>query len=435
MLSCFKIRNFKSILDMTINFSYAEGKAPNHYQELDFFPFLETSNQKKFVPCLSFYGANASGKTNIIKAFLVFKTILQTGIVHRYFPNKLNPKYNYSSFCIEFLVGKDNFKYFIAYDAATIREETLIKNNKELYSIHQDKGNKFFNIVKENYSEEKLNNIIKVECSQYVGENKLGQTLPFLTKIHFAYQGLNQDINQAYNFIEDSLMVTLTNAIPYRIPLDQLAINGSNEITEQNIHKSFEKISAILRKFDIDIQRMSLNREMFPLQETKGITIKGPSSVFQNKQTNMLEVDHINSYHKNINGEEVLFNFADEESNGTNILLSVLSLVFLALQRGNVLIIDELDRALHPMIVIQLIQMFKDKRYNTKNAQLIFTSHATDILAPDTFRVSEVGIINKTLKTGTTLKRISDYEKVRNVNDFRRLYWNGVFGGLPFPYI
>ena len=81
--------------------------------------------------------------------------------------------------------------------------------------------------------------------------------------------------------------------------------------------------------------------------------------------------------------------------------------------------------------------MFKDKDYNKKNAQLIFTTHATDILSEEIFRISEVSFINKNLKQGTTTKRISDFKEkdIRNVTDFRRLYWNGMLGGIPYPYI
>ena len=68
MLSLFKIRNFKSILDMTVDFRYKEGKAPNNWQEMPRRPFLEINKNNRFVPVMALYGANASGKTNVIEA-------------------------------------------------------------------------------------------------------------------------------------------------------------------------------------------------------------------------------------------------------------------------------------------------------------------------------------------------------------------------------
>ena len=94
MLSYFKIRNFKSILDVTVDFSYAEGKAPNNYEQLNTIPFLEVDKKNRFVPCMAFYGANASGKSNIIEALYVLKLIIKKGINRKYRPNKLNNKYN-----------------------------------------------------------------------------------------------------------------------------------------------------------------------------------------------------------------------------------------------------------------------------------------------------------------------------------------------------
>ena len=68
MIAQFKIKNFRSILDMTLDLQYAEGKAPNGYRNSDTFPFLEDATGRRLVPCLAIFGANASGKTNIVKA-------------------------------------------------------------------------------------------------------------------------------------------------------------------------------------------------------------------------------------------------------------------------------------------------------------------------------------------------------------------------------
>ena len=124
-----------------------------------------------------------------------------------------------------------------------------------------------------------------------------------------------------------------------------------------------------------------------------------------------------------------------EESLGTNLLFGIAELLLMTLQNGNVLVIDELDRSLHPFLLTKIIELFKDKDYNKKNAQLLFTCHSTDILENQTLRVSEVAIITKTLKEGSTIRRLSDFEGLRNTYDFRKMYLDGNFGGIPFPYI
>lgn len=445
MLSYVKIRNFKSILDVTVDFSYAEGKAPNNYEQLNTIPFLEADKKNRFVPCMAFYGANTSGKSNVITALFVLNQILKKGIIGNYFPNKLNQKYDYSSFEIEFYKDNTKYTYYIEYNLNSILKEKLSKNNKTLYSIDKSSKNNFKNIQTEDYNSDKFNNIIDVECSQFqtIQSNELElnesieninnkvQIVPFISRINIGYRGLNKDLVDAFNYLISSIVISLTNNIPYR---DSLAILSNNKNDNESLQQSFNKIAEILKKFDIDISRMSLNRE---LKNTEEQLTDIPAFIEQNVNNNVLRLEYINSYHQDINNKEVKFNFFREESNGTQILLSLLGIILVALENGYNLMIDEIDRAIHPMLLIQIIKMFKDKDYNKKNAQLIFTCHATDILSEEIFRISEVSFINKNLKQGTTIKRISDFKDkdIRNITDFRKLYWNGVFGGIPYPYI
>jgi hypothetical protein len=83
----------------------------------------------------------------------------------------------------------------------------------------------------------------------------------------------------------------------------------------------------------------------------------------------------------------------------------------------------------------EIVRMFKDKRYNTSNAQLIFTAHNTDIMEQDMMRISEIGFVNRTMKNGTTFSRVSDFKGIRNVTNFRKQYLEGIFSGIPYPYI
>ena len=76
------------------------------------------------------------------------------------------------------------------------------------------------------------------------------------------------------------------------------------------------------------------------------------------------------------------------------------------LDNGLVLIIDELENSIHPLLLAELIRLFKDRRYNRNNAQLIFATHNTEVMDHELMRVSEIGIINKTVKNGSQIVRI-----------------------------
>ena len=188
----------------------------------------------------------------------------------------------------------------------------------------------------------------------------------------------------------------------------------------------------MLRKLDIDISRMSFERTLVDMQHPEE-WIEGVTEIFQNKN-NEFFINNVYSYHKDINGEEVKFKF-QEESEGTQIVAGILGVFLSALSRGGVLIIDELEKSLHPLILTEIIRLFKDKRYNLQNAQLVFTAHNTDILDDDLLRVSEIAIVRKTLEYGSTLRRVAEFDGIRNVSNFRRQYLQGTFSGIPHPYI
>ena len=133
-------------------------------------------------------------------------------------------------------------------------------------------------------------------------------------------------------------------------------------------------------------------------------------------------------------GTLVRFDF-NEESMGTQIAFGVLGSILAALEQGGLVLIDELDRSLHSLVFQQIVQMFTEKRYNTKNAQLVFSAHNTDLLDADILRISEIDFVNKTKKKGTTIKRLVEFSDIRNVSNFRKRYLSGEFDGIPFPYL
>jgi len=209
--------------------------------------------------------------------------------------------------------------------------------------------------------------------------------------------------------------------IPFALGLSTLAKTDD----EMGLQKAFADIVSILRKLDIDITRMEYKRD-----EVKDMYASEPAVGYEPHFDNT----EIHSYHMDVLGNEVRFNFMDESA-GTQRLACLLGLVLSALRTGTVLVIDELGNSLHPLLLAEIVRMFKDKRYNTSNAQLIFTTHNTDIMEQDMMRVSEIGFVNRTLKKGTMMNRVSDFQGIRNVTNFRKQYLQGTFSGIPYPYI
>lgn len=428
MIKSFTVQNFKSILDLTLDFSYSEGKAPNGYEEMETLPFLEIVKNKKkpirLVPCMALYGANAAGKSNIIYALYTLKTIIYNGIENLYTPNKLNYKYETTTFILEIYIKNILYKYELQYNNTTILKEILLVDNKKIYSINNGilEAKK---IITTTYDTKKLKEIYQVECCN---ADKMQQKT-FLHIIAKNYAGLNKFIYDFAAYINLNIQILGHPDFPVIAGLDML-----EKYCGQDKQQAFNNIVNILRKFDFDITKMKFEEELIAENIKDGLNkqnISGELFVRDNK----LYTNKIYSYHKDINNNEVEFDFRKEESLGTNILAGLLGPILATLHLGSVLCIDELERSIHPLVLREIIKMFKSKRYNKNNAQLIFTAHNTDILDDDILRVSEICFTSKNIEDGTTIRKASSFKGIRNVNNFRKKYLHGEFSAIPCPYI
>ena len=412
MLSLFKIRNFKSILDMTIDFRYKEGKAPNNWQEMPRRPFLEINKDNRFVPVMALYGANASGKTNVIEALKELHDLLTNRIdlEKAFHPNKLNKKYDTTTFEIEFFVDNEKFNYALEYDEKHIISEELLKNDKVVYNIALPDIFDMSGLEIGSYETGVFREFFDIELSTKRETDKQTQIKTFFGTAPKKFPGI-VDLAKIKLFLDSLLVIRSTN----------FAENGGNYMD----FIPLEVITEFVKKFDIDIDKI--------IKEDSGKK-NTLASLLSNKDINYPVIKTI---HKDINNKDVILDMATEESLGTNLLFGIAELLLLTLKNGSVLVIDELDRSLHPFLLTKIIELFKDKDYNVHNAQLLFTCHSTDILENQTLRVSEVAIVTKNLKDGSTIRKLSDFEglNLRNTYDFRRMYLSGNFGGVPFPYI
>ena len=100
------------------------------------------------------------------------------------------------------------------------------------------------------------------------------------------------------------------------------------------------------------------------------------------------------------------------------------------LENGEVLLIDEIDTSLHPKLVQFLIGKFHSKETNSKNAQLIFTTHNTSLLNQDMFRRDQFWFVEKSREGSSTLYPLTDF-KTRNDEALERWYMRGKYGALP----
>jgi len=124
-----------------------------------------------------------------------------------------------------------------------------------------------------------------------------------------------------------------------------------------------------------------------------------------------------------------------EESNGTQTLFNMALPILLVLHNGGVLLVDELERSLHPALARKIIHQFNDPVANPKNAQIIFTTHDTNLLGTTlgepALRRDQVWLTEKDTEGATVLYPLTDY-KPRKAENVERGYLQGRYGAVPF---
>ena len=131
--------------------------------------------------------------------------------------------------------------------------------------------------------------------------------------------------------------------------------------------------------------------------------------------------------HKN---SDVNIDFSDE-SKGTQMLFTFIPYLYEAVNDGAVLIVDELDKSLHPELVEMIVNIFNDKKINKGNAQLIFNTHDTGLLKQSLLRKDQIWFTEKDNETGiSNLKLLADY-KIKPTENYEKNYRTGVYGAIP----
>ena len=197
------------------------------------------------------------------------------------------------------------------------------------------------------------------------------------------------------------------------------------EKTEQK-----QKILEFLRAADLDITDVAVKTEKF---SSKHLPDSLPEEVKKDILENMEDniIFEIKTIHTGAQNQRIEFEF-DEESDGTQKLFSFAGPWLNVLETGRVLFIDELHDNLHPKLVRFLVDLFQNPKTNTKNAQLIFTTHETSILNQDVFRRDQIWFCEKDKTQATSLYPLTDFSPRKGRENLEDAYLAGRYGALPY---
>lgn len=438
MLIRFSVENFMSFNERT-ELSLIPSKVRRHPEHVI---KAKSKNGISVLKTAIIYGANASGKSNLIKAMKHAQTLINSGFKAGkklpYNPFKLNSVSEVapSRFEFEVKIGESNYAYGFIVDDTNIHEEWLFEVNKiNETCIFERKGEKFlFGDIKFNSEEEEQylnftaigtpeNRLFLNECK----ERNVYKQLPYLNAI--------QETKQ---WFENKLNIVFPNTKHIGL-----------EIEMQKSEQTSKIFSRILESFDTGIKNLTLkeinpendflsgfpdelkSRLLDDLDDGATVLIAGPRNErFQiSKDKNGdVKVSKLMTSHLNEKGKERLFDL-NEESDGTQRLLDIALGLIDVFSEEKVYIIDELDRSLHPDITTSILNSFL-KNTADIHSQLIVTTHESNLLNQDLVRKDEVWFAQKNIKGDSTLYSLEEYQP-RFDNDIRRGYLSGRFGGVP----
>jgi uncharacterized protein len=399
MLIEFRVKNFRSLRDEQI-LSLVASKDKT---------FKDTHTQATGIsaaPALVrsavVYGANASGKSNLIKALQYMRSVvtesataIQPGQTIAFQPFRLDvdSESQPSEFEITFLLDGVRYQYGFAITAQRIVSEHLL-----VYKAF--KPQRWFVRHFDTTSGKDVYDFGPgLKGAKHLWE---GATRPNALFLSMAVQLNSEALKPVFDWFANRLVIFNEQA--------QLSPQVSIQMLKQAAGR--KEICNFLSAADISITDIDVETRKIPGRA-------------QEMEQYKLRFHHITEQGK------AVFDLMDE-SNGTRNLLFLAGPVLNILREGLTLVIDELDTSLHTLLVRELVRLFHHPDINTGNAQLIFTTHDTSLLdAPDLFRRDQVWFVEKDRNQTSALVSLSEFSPRKN-EALERGYLSGRYGGVPF---
>ena len=400
MLIKFNFKNFKSFKNENCLDMEATSIKEHEYNTINI-------KDKKYLKVAAIYGANASGKTNVLEAFEFMKEKLMISDDTNMNDSEIDDYYNFS------------------FDAKTKNEPialevTFLGENQKIYQYGFEIKNK--NIVSEWLYVKKVNKVtpifdrdenkVKFNKSYKAKVNKFDvDSKSLFLSLYRKIEKDNEDFKSVYNWFLNSYYLDLGN------PKFENKINRliSSRIIDDKEYR--KRLVEFIKVFDLGIDDIDVK-----IKDVRNL---------DNNTNSQIELKAI---HKNENGEKTLLPFY-LESKGTLKMFYLYNFIINALEYGSRLFIDELDAKLHPLLTRYIINLFHDKEKNTGNGQLIYSTHDITNLNKETFRRDEIWFTEKDKYGISELFSLSDYKidnvKVRNDATYNKDYITGRYGAIP----
>ena len=386
---------------------------------------------QRILPAVAIYGKNGGGKSNVIRAFWLAVQFIKNAQrtqhekseipVHSFALNDYSVEQPTE---FEFIYTKTNIKYWYGFSAT--RQKIL-----EEHLFHAPKGQKatVFNREGQNFSftEDKA---LRKLIGKMVSENQLFFSVACAMNdadCVKAMQWFREDIRfsrdytdispQLINYSEDPLMLKAISNYA------KAADFGIEDIQFDINNQEIDDSDAFSKNMPDDLKKA--------LSQFAQALASSPNVKMQ--QMRVEQVDAKTTHRgKNKDGSKGLYKLdLDDESDGTRRLMSIAPAIESTLQMGGLLLIDEINRELHPILVAYIVAKFQNKNTNPHGAQLVFTTHNTELMSMDLLRKDQFYFVDKRNADGVSeLYSVSELG-TRTTENIQKNYILGKYGAIP----
>ncbi len=413
MLIEFRVSNYRSLRDeQTLSFVSSTDRAHEASHTIE--TGVRSAPRLNRVGIV--YGANASGKSNLIFALVTMRllvlqstSMLDAVRAEQFTPYRLVRKSagEPTEFEVVVLLDGVRYQYGFSYDAQRIRDEWLIVYKK-------GKGQSWF---ERHWNEAKGEHEWGAFSSHFTGPKETWRqaTRPGALFLTTAIQLNNEQLKPLWNwFMEGLVIVNWMGAAGIGPTLQRL----EDPLFKAQVLKLLR--SADLHIADIEVESHPGHQVAFRLESGKAPEISSnPQDVPVVKYVHTLE------------GEDPVSFDGRYESAGTQRLLSYIGPILDAIEGGKFLVIDEFDSSLHPMVVRFVLGLFHDPTFSKKGAQLWMTTHDTSLLDTDFLRRDQVWFVDKDERQASRLTPLTDFSP-RKGEALEKGYLRARYGGVPF---
>lgn len=419
MLIEFSVTNYRSILErQTLNMA-----ASTYFKELESLnTFIPDQNDgvPRLLRSSLLYGPNASGKSTLIQALQFVKSQIlnsqkesQAGDAIDVVPFKLTAASRVadSEFEITFIEQGVRYEYGFCCNRERFTEEWLIA-----YPL--GRAQKWFHRV---FDAEAGKDAYKFSTSFLGGKKRHDiwkeQTRANALFFSTAIQLNNEQLKPAFDWFKQRLRV-----------FDSVGgFSPSYTVQRCGKDEDRQRVVAFMNSADLSIADIQLKETLFSADTLpKGMPAAIKDEFLKDMAGRKLVEPRF--FHKDVNTAEIVEFEGSEESDGTLALFAFAGPWLDVIENERVLVVDELDTSLHPLLVHHLV---KRLHHEGTKAQLIFTTHDTTLLSPKLLRRDQVWFMEKNDKSATRLYPLSDFSPREN-EAIERGYLNGRYGGIPF---